>query len=194
MASSKNRSRIFHVRQPCLDYGVQHPARDPGRSRSTGRHLVAFGMRDASVSFHSGTRSPAAGSARLCNSRALQTWMLCAPDSEAVGFLVMDGRAVDALFIAPEWLRRGGGTRSDASRAPDRRAADRGGQRAEHRMRSRSISRRDSTIVRRSPTDSAGRPYPLLCLEESHAAAAVASGPITDAPPCARQTLTRREN
>ena len=41
----------------------------------------------------------------------LQTWVLCAPESEAIGFLVMDGNAVEALFIAPEWRRRGGGTR-----------------------------------------------------------------------------------
>lgn len=76
--------RISPVSYSRLGYGLSHPARDPGRSRSAGGNLVALGE------------------------RAL------------------------AFYLSQEL-----------------------------------------EIVRRSPVDSAGRPYPLLCLEDSHAAANV---------------------
>src|SRR5438477_8232168 len=40
---------------------------------------------------------------------ALELWVLCAESGAAVGFLGLDGAKVEALFIAPEWCRRGGG-------------------------------------------------------------------------------------
>ena len=40
----------------------------------------------------------------------LELWVLCAGDEgEAVGFMGLSGASVEALFIAPEWIRHGGG-------------------------------------------------------------------------------------
>ena len=108
----------------------------------------------------------------------LQTWMLCAPDSDAVGFLVMNGREVDALFIAPQWLRRGGGTR--LLRHARQIAGPLTVEVNEQNIDAVEFYLAQGfEIVRRTPTDRAGRPYPLLCLEESHAAA-VARRQATD--------------
>ena len=99
----------------------------------------------------------------------LQTWVLCSPGSEAIGFLVMDGRSVEGLFIAPEWQRRGGGTllMRHAGRMANRLTVEVNEQNAD------AIAfyfAQGFEIVRRSATDRSGRPYPLLYLEESSAA------------------------
>ena len=40
----------------------------------------------------------------------LELWVLCAGDKgEAVGFMGLSDASVEALFIAPEWIRHGGG-------------------------------------------------------------------------------------
>ena len=109
---------------------------------------------------------------RALQLESLHTWVLCAPDSEAIGFLVMEGRAVDALFIVPEWLRRGGGTR--LMRLARRIAGPLTVEVNEQNSDALAFYLAQGfAVARRSPTDSAGRPYPLLCLEESHAAAVV---------------------
>jgi len=99
----------------------------------------------------------------------LPTWVLCAPDSEAIGFLVMDGRAVDALFILPQWLRRGGGRRllrhARLIAGPLTVEVNEQNVDAVEFYLAQGFE-----IVRRTPTDRAGRPYPLLCLEEAQAA------------------------
>jgi len=103
---------------------------------------------------------------RALGLESLDTWVLCASE-RAVGFLVMSGREVDALFIAPEWLRRGGG-----------------GQLLRH---ARAVSGAEAltvqvnelnvdalrfylasgfAVVGRTDTDQAGRPYPLLQMAE----------------------------
>lgn len=96
----------------------------------------------------------------------LQTWVLCAPQGEAVGFLVMEGRAVEALFIAPEWQRRGGGTRlmCHARMKAKRLRVDVNEQNAGALA---FYVAQGFEIVSRSATDGAGRPYPLLHLQES---------------------------
>lgn len=99
----------------------------------------------------------------------LHTWVLCAPNSDSVGFLVMEGRAVDALFIAPEWLRRGGGTRlmRHARLIAGPLTVEVNEQNA---AAVEFYLAQGFQITRRSPIDSAGRPYPLLYLEESRSA------------------------
>jgi len=96
----------------------------------------------------------------------LDTWVLCAPASQPVGFLVMKGRSVEALFIAPEWLRRGGG-----SRLMRHARLLAGPLTVEVNEQNRDAVEfylaQGFAIVRRSPVDSAGRPYPLLHLEEA---------------------------
>jgi putative acetyltransferase len=39
----------------------------------------------------------------------LELWVLCADGGTAIGFLGLSGANVEALFIAPEWSRRGCG-------------------------------------------------------------------------------------
>jgi putative acetyltransferase len=95
----------------------------------------------------------------------LDTWVLCA-GARRCGFLVMDGNDVAALFIAPEWLRRGGGgllmryararARPLTVQVNEQNAAALGFYRAE-----------GFRVVGRSATDSAGRPYPLLRMAET---------------------------
>ena len=95
----------------------------------------------------------------------LDTWILCTLPGEAVGFLVMNGRAVDALFIAPEWLRRGGGIRllRHARLLAGPLTVEVNQQNGDALA---FYLAQGFEIVRRSPVDSAGRPYPLLHLEE----------------------------
>ena len=41
----------------------------------------------------------------------LELWVLCADGDRPVGFMGLSGASLEALFIAPEWSRRGGGRR-----------------------------------------------------------------------------------
>ena len=41
----------------------------------------------------------------------LEIWVLCSDTAEPVGFMGLSGSKVEALFIAPEFHRRGGGRR-----------------------------------------------------------------------------------
>ena len=103
---------------------------------------------------------------RALRLETLQTWVLCSPGSGAIGFLVMEGRSVEGLFIAPEWRRRGGGRRlmSQARLLADRLTVEVNEQNADALAFYRA---QGLEIVHRSPTDRSGRPYPLLHLEES---------------------------
>jgi len=101
----------------------------------------------------------------------LDTWVLCAQPGDAVGFLVMNGRVVEALFIAPEWLRLGGGSRMlrHARKLAGPLTVEVNEQNGDALA---FYLAQGFEIVRRSALDSAGRPYPLLHLEEPHAAPA----------------------
>ena len=102
---------------------------------------------------------------------ALELWVLASDDGAAIGFLGVDGAAIEAIFIAPEWLRRGGGRR--LVEHARRRALDRG-----HAALTVDVNEQNRDAVRfyeacgfvvigRSPLDSAGRPYPLLHLRRT---------------------------
>jgi putative acetyltransferase len=96
----------------------------------------------------------------------LDTRVLCASPDNTVGFLVMNGRAVDGLFIAPEWRRCGGG--SWLLRHARQIAGPLTVEVNEQNTEALEFYRAQGfEIVRRSPVDDAGRPYPLLYLEES---------------------------
>jgi putative acetyltransferase len=95
----------------------------------------------------------------------MDTWVLCAPSSLACGFLVMDGHDVAGLFIAPEWLRCGGGRlllRHARSLAAPLTVAVNEPNRAALAF----YLAEGFVLVGRSETDGAGRPYPLLHLAE----------------------------
>ncbi len=95
----------------------------------------------------------------------LDTWVLCAAATGPVGFLVLSGCAIEALFIAPEWLRRGGGTLliAHARSLRGRLTVDVNEQNA---AAVKFYLARRFSIRGRSETDSAGRPFPLLHLAE----------------------------
>lgn len=103
---------------------------------------------------------------RALRLETLQTRVLCSPDSEAIGFLVMEGNAIEALFIVPEWRGRGGGRLlvNEARRVAGRLTVEVN----EQNTAALGFYRAEGfQIVRRSATDRAGRAYPLLHLEES---------------------------
>ncbi len=95
----------------------------------------------------------------------LETWVLCSPGSGAVGFMVMEGSAVEALFIVPERRRLGGGARlmRQARQLADRLTVEVNEQNAAALA---FYVAQGFEIVSRSSTDRAGRAYPLLLLEE----------------------------
>jgi putative acetyltransferase len=96
----------------------------------------------------------------------LDTWVLCAPDASPIGFMVMNAGAIEALFIAPEWLRRGGG--SLLMRHARTRAESLTVEVNEQNAAALDFYLAQGfTLTGRTETDGAGRPYPLLRLTES---------------------------
>ena len=96
---------------------------------------------------------------------ALELWVLCAESGAAVGFLGLDGAKVEALFIAPEWCRRGGGWMllDHARRLKGALAVDVNEQ---NPGAVRFYEACGFAVVGRSEVDGAGRPFPLLHLRE----------------------------
>ena len=95
----------------------------------------------------------------------LDTWVLCAEDMAPVGFLVMNGSEIDALFIAPEWIGRGGGSLlvRHAQSLHGRLTVEVNEQ---NEAGLAFYLARGFSIVSRSPTDREGRPFPLLRLAQ----------------------------
>jgi putative acetyltransferase len=96
----------------------------------------------------------------------LELWVLTAEDgSAAVGFMGLDGPMVEALFIAPRWSRKGGGRQllDHARSIKGRLRVDVNEQNPEA---VRFYLACDFEIIGRSPVDSAGRPFPLLHMQE----------------------------
>jgi putative acetyltransferase len=102
---------------------------------------------------------------------ALELWVLSADDGAPIGFLGIDGAAIEALFIAPEHLRRGGGRlmieharRLARERSHPALTVDVNEQNPEA---VRFYEACGFTVTGRSPVDAAGRPYPLLHLRDN---------------------------
>jgi putative acetyltransferase len=88
---------------------------------------------------------------------------LAVDEGDTVGFLVMDGRMIDALFVDPAHHGRGVGTfllDHALSLAPD--ALIDASEQATNALPF--YLARGFRIVGRSPTDPQGRPYPLIHL------------------------------
>jgi putative acetyltransferase len=96
----------------------------------------------------------------------LELWVLCSDDGMAIGFLGLLGAKIEALFIAPEWTRRGGGRLliEHARRLKGCLTVDVNEQNTEAVTFYRACG---FQVVGRSPVDDAGRPFPLLHLGES---------------------------
>ena len=92
----------------------------------------------------------------------LQWWALVGPTDEAVGFLGYANDAIEGLFIDPDYQRRGGGSTlvalaqhlSGAALSVDVNEAN------EDALRF--YEAQGFVAVSRSPTDAAGRPFPIV--------------------------------
>lgn len=91
----------------------------------------------------------------------LEVWVLWSGSGEAMGFMGMAGSKMEALFLAPEFLRRGGGRRlvEHARRLTDELTVDVNEQNPEAR---RFYEACGFVVAGRSELDGAGRPFPLL--------------------------------
>jgi len=99
---------------------------------------------------------------------SLDTWVLCDAAAAPIGFLVMTGSSIEALFIAPEWMRRGGGSllMKHAQSLRDRLSVDVNEQNVKGLEFYLSCG---FSVNSRSDTDGEGRPFPILHLVEAQA-------------------------
>ncbi len=106
---------------------------------------------------------------RTLKLETLDTWVLC-EEASPVGFIVMSGAHVEALFLAPERLRCGGGSvlirHARSLRGPLSVDVNEQNVRALKFYLARGFC-----VVTRSETDHDGRPFPLLHLAEPGRAA-----------------------
>lgn len=92
-----------------------------------------------------------------------QLWLAVDADDQAVGFLVMDGTMIDALFVDPAHHGQGYGTALlDHALAIAPNATVDASEQATNALPF--YLSRGFRIVGRSPTDPQGRPYPLVHL------------------------------
>jgi putative acetyltransferase len=95
----------------------------------------------------------------------LELWTLCEDGGAPIGFLGLSGASVEALFIAPEWMRRGGGRMllDHARRLKGALVVDVNEQNPEAL---RFYEACGFEVVGRSEVDRDGRPFPLLHLRD----------------------------
>ena len=95
----------------------------------------------------------------------LELWVLTEKNEEAIGFIGLSGSRVEALFIAPEWSRRGGGRLllEHARRLKGSLTVDVNEQNPEA---VKFYEACDFEVIGRSELDSGGRPFPLLHMRE----------------------------
>lgn len=88
-------------------------------------------------------------------------WVLCSDGAEPVGFAGMSDNAIDALFLVPEFHRRGGGRLlvDHAKQRWDQLTVDVNEQNESARL---FYERCGFVVEGRSELDSMGKPYPLL--------------------------------
>jgi putative acetyltransferase len=96
----------------------------------------------------------------------LEVWVLTAADHAPIGFLGMSEHKIEALFLAPEFLRRGGGRLlvEHASVRHPTLLVDVNEQNPEAR---RFYGALGFVIEGRSQLDGHGRPFPLLHMRRS---------------------------
>ena len=95
----------------------------------------------------------------------LELWILCSGEAEPVGFVGLSDSTVEALFIDPEWTRRGGGRLllDHARRLKGSLQLDVNEQNPEA---VKFYLANGFVVVGRSDVDSGGRPFPLLHMRE----------------------------
>lgn len=112
--------------------------------------------------------------------RQLELWILCADGGEVVGFMGLSGAKLEALFLAPEQRRRGGGRLlvEYARQLKGPLTVDVNEQNPEAIRFYQALGFR---VVGRSAVDGMGRPFPLLHLSEARESPA-AGAPPSDLP------------
>jgi putative acetyltransferase len=95
----------------------------------------------------------------------LELWVLCSDETQPIGFMSLSEGSLDALFIAPEQIRRGGGRLllEHARRQKGRLKVEVNEQNPEA---VNFYLKSGFEVVGRSATDESGRPFPLLHLRE----------------------------
>ncbi len=94
----------------------------------------------------------------------LSLWVLTSGETP-VGFMGLDGASVEALFIAPEWSRRGGG-RLLLAHARALHGALRVDVNEQNPEARKFYEAQGFSVVGRSELDGGGRPFPLLHMQE----------------------------
>jgi putative acetyltransferase len=91
----------------------------------------------------------------------LDVWVLCSPSGAPMGFMGMSGNKMEALFLAPEFLRRGGGRRlvQHAQELHGELTVDVNEQ---NPAACRFYEACGFVVEGRSELDGTGRPFPLL--------------------------------
>jgi putative acetyltransferase len=105
--------------------------------------------------------------AQELGSDAVDWWVLLAPTRDPIGFLGFANDTVEALFIDPDYQGQGGGKRLIAqaeslASGPLSVEVNEQNEGALRFYQSLGFS-----VVSRSPTDSGGRPFPILHLKRS---------------------------
>jgi len=95
----------------------------------------------------------------------LELWILCSDNSDPIGFLGVGDASIEALFIAPEHLRRGGG-RMLVEHARKLKGRLRVDVNEQNPVAIRFYEANGFHRVGRSALDDAGRPFPLLHMSE----------------------------
>lgn len=97
---------------------------------------------------------------------ALELWVLCDAANAPIGFMGLSGSRLEALFLAPEHFRKGGGRLlvEHARRLKGSLTVDVNEQNPSAR---RFYEACGFVVVGRSEVDEGGRPFPLLHLREA---------------------------
>jgi putative acetyltransferase len=95
----------------------------------------------------------------------LELWVLCSDNGVPIGFLGVSEGTIDALFIAPEHLRRGGG-RLLVEHARKLKGVLRVDVNEQNPQAVRFYVTQGFRVVGRSPVDDAGRPFPVLHMQQ----------------------------
>ena len=98
----------------------------------------------------------------------LELWVLTSQDGRSIGFMGLSGASVEALFLDPEHRRRGGGRLllDDARRRKGALTVEVNEQNPEAVKFYEAMG---FAIVDRSPVDDAGRPFPVLHMQQGSA-------------------------
>jgi putative acetyltransferase len=95
----------------------------------------------------------------------LEVWVLCSDAGDPLGFLGLSGAKVEVLFLAPEFLRRGGG-RMLLRHARQLKGALTVDVNEQNPEAVKFYQACGFAVVGRSEVDGGGRPFPLLHMKE----------------------------